>query len=454
MRNILLFLALIGAAFFGQANADPVGSPATLGGTVSSFNGLQFAVAQGGIGSPAGTMSGYVAGDNITLSCPGVTFSVSPIVGVNAISGGSVTASAVIVPGITSGVVPSGSVTCSQASTSGVGSGYQVSVTFGVIAAYLSVPSLTTGGAASNGNLYLNYAAGETFLGAGAENAYFGNKAGYGLLGLSGFNSVLGHNACGNGGTGDIGGGRNTCLGNDAGRNIQGTGLISNTIVGAGAGRNVANSWNVFLGDGAAGSNASNTPGNLTAYNSVVIGYTAGNVLGSGSGDVLIGAKAGSSLTNGSNDVIIAATSGGDNCSNGSGENNVVAFCAGGGRLLTVTGGGTPATSATVIAGSTASSAFISQNTKFTTTGCSVSSTTGGATVGKFTLGANNCSVVVVMNGATGQTAPNGWSCHAEDRTAPLIGISQTADSTTTATLSIPATAGATDVVSFSCMGY
>src|SRR5262249_31586591 len=37
----------------------------------------------------------------------------------------------------------------------------------------------------------------------------------------------------------------------------------------------------------------------------------------------------------------------------------------------------------------------ISAGTKFTTTGCSISSTTGGATAGKFTLGANTCTVVI-----------------------------------------------------------
>lgn len=93
--------------------------------------------------------------------------------------------------------------------------------------------------------------------------------------------------------------------------------------------------------------------------------------------------------------------------------------------------------------------------TKFTTTGCSVSSTTGGGSSGKFTLGANTCSVVITMAGATGITAPNGWSCYANDRTSTTVfAIQQTTDSTTTATLSIPATAGTTDVISFGCVAY
>lgn len=93
--------------------------------------------------------------------------------------------------------------------------------------------------------------------------------------------------------------------------------------------------------------------------------------------------------------------------------------------------------------------------TKFTTSGCSVSSTTGGATGGVFTVGANSCDVVVTMNGATGITGANGWTCEAHDRTSKttLIG-GESASTATTATISIPAGAGTTDVISFSCFAY
>lgn len=103
----------------------------------------------------------------------------------------------------------------------------------------------------------------------------------------------------------------------------------------------------------------------------------------------------------------------------------------------------------------TLNSGVVSGGTKFTTSGCSVSATTGGAAAGVFTLGANTCSVVITLAGATGATAPNGWTCQAHDRTAPLIVIGGESSSTaTTATVTIPATAGATDVISFSCTGY
>lgn len=97
----------------------------------------------------------------------------------------------------------------------------------------------------------------------------------------------------------------------------------------------------------------------------------------------------------------------------------------------------------------------LSAGTKFTTSGCSVSSTSGGATAGVFTLGANSCTVVVTLNGATGFTATNGWQCVAVDRTAPTVLIGGNSSSNaTTASFVIPAGAGATDVIGFACTGY
>lgn len=93
--------------------------------------------------------------------------------------------------------------------------------------------------------------------------------------------------------------------------------------------------------------------------------------------------------------------------------------------------------------------------TKFTTSGCSVSSTTGGAWAGTFTLGANSCNVVITIAGATGATVANGWTCEAHDRTAPTVLIGgESSSTTTTATIAIPAGAGTTDVISFHCHGF
>jgi hypothetical protein len=101
---------------------------------------------------------------------------------------------------------------------------------------------------------------------------------------------------------------------------------------------------------------------------------------------------------------------------------------------------------------------LLAGGTKFTAagTGCTVGTTTGGNTGGTFALAAGPCtSVVLTLNGATGSTMTNGWTCQAHDRTAPTVLIGGESSSTaTTATITIPAGAGATDVISFSCTGY
>jgi len=91
--------------------------------------------------------------------------------------------------------------------------------------------------------------------------------------------------------------------------------------------------------------------------------------------------------------------------------------------------------------------------TKFTASGCSNSTTVGGATAGKFSSGTTGaCTVVITMNGATGLTAPTGWACSASDLTTPANLMSQSASSTTTATITGTTVSG--DVISFSCIGY
>lgn len=105
------------------------------------------------------------------------------------------------------------------------------------------------------------------------------------------------------------------------------------------------------------------------------------------------------------------------------------------------------------ITGRTLVDGLISTGTKFTTSGCSVSATTGGATAGTYTSGTTGtCTVTITMNGATGLTATNGWSCWAADLTTPADLITQTASSTTTATLAGTTVSG--DVINFGCMGY
>ncbi len=98
-------------------------------------------------------------------------------------------------------------------------------------------------------------------------------------------------------------------------------------------------------------------------------------------------------------------------------------------------------------------SALYSGGTTFTATGLSVGTLVGGATAGKFTLGAGGPGTVVVTMGNSA-TAPNGWSCFASDRSTLTALVDQSADSTTTATINFPAGALSGDVVSFGCTGY
>lgn len=91
--------------------------------------------------------------------------------------------------------------------------------------------------------------------------------------------------------------------------------------------------------------------------------------------------------------------------------------------------------------------------TKFTATGCSVSSTIGGGSAGKYTSGTTGtCTVVVTINGATGSTATNGWTCWANDETTPADKIQTIASTTTTATISGTTVSG--DIISFGCIGF
>lgn len=93
--------------------------------------------------------------------------------------------------------------------------------------------------------------------------------------------------------------------------------------------------------------------------------------------------------------------------------------------------------------------------TTFTVSGCLAGLGTGTGTAGIFVLGANSCSAVVTLNGATGMIAQHGWSCDAHDRNNTAVAIrGETSSTQTTATFSIPSTAAINDVVSFSCTAY
>lgn len=106
-----------------------------------------------------------------------------------------------------------------------------------------------------------------------------------------------------------------------------------------------------------------------------------------------------------------------------------------------VVGMGTGAAGST--GGSTRGASYQSGGTTFTMSGCSATTPIGGASAGSFLSGTTGaCTVVITLNGATGITAPNGWTCAIYDLSSAInvttgLGImSQTASSTTTCTIS------------------
>lgn len=91
--------------------------------------------------------------------------------------------------------------------------------------------------------------------------------------------------------------------------------------------------------------------------------------------------------------------------------------------------------------------AIASGGTKFTASGCSNSTTVGGAVAGKFTSGTTGtCTVTITL-----PTATNGYTCYTDDLTTPLV-FTQSASTTTSCTVSGTTVTG--DIVTFMAMAY
>lgn len=89
-----------------------------------------------------------------------------------------------------------------------------------------------------------------------------------------------------------------------------------------------------------------------------------------------------------------------------------------------------------------------SGGTKFTASGCSNSTTVGGAIAGEFTSGTTGtCTVTITLPAAT-----NKWHCNAADRTTPANPIVENAATTTSSTITGTTVTG--DILGFSCMAY
>jgi hypothetical protein len=103
--------------------------------------------------------------------------------------------------------------------------------------------------------------------------------------------------------------------------------------------------------------------------------------------------------------------------------------------------------------GNASVNSVIAKGTKFTISGCAAGTTVGGATAGTFLSGTSGaCTVVITLAGASGITAPNGWTCAAEDLTTPANLISQSASSPTTCTVTGTTVSG--DKIAFAAIAY
>jgi hypothetical protein len=371
-----------------------LGTKAQFAGTVSGnalTGALTVAVAGDYTTNPTGIASGVVPNEPVT-GC--------------GLSGAQVamTMGALKYQTTTNGIYsipPSG--TISQGSSTGSGTGATFNtLSFGELVAGLQYATLSNG----QGNLFLN--AGLTYPGfSGTESTFVGYSAGSGIRGGN-FNTALGLNACGVGGTGTSGGSM-LCFGTDTGRNVA-SGAARDVIVGTGSAENISGTDDVIIGSQAATLNLTSAtqsvllgsgvaPSVVNSNGDVIIGFKADNVVGTSGNSVIIGGNqtGGASGARGpNNSVVVGAASGNGNltgfaltflgstigtttctnghrlifigtdgnvtCGGGSDSNAIVvgtqsSLTSGGSNTINIegvwkaTGTGTPSTSATTIGG-------------------------------------------------------------------------------------------------------
>lgn len=448
-------------------------STSVTGGTAAVTGGTGGTTGQGGPANLVGGAGGTTSGTGGTATVQGGTTTSGASGAINITTTNSVTSgnagTVTVQTGNGAGSANGGNLTVNLGSGGGTsGTGGAFSVTAG------------TGGAGGGGNN-----GGGVTLTAGAAAAVAGSTGGAVSI-SAGAGTSTGTGAAGNsvtlaagnaGGSGaNAGGGVTIRAGNATGASSAGNLLLQGGTTGTAIG-NGYESVTILGGQ----SSVAIKPGigsNTDTASVFIAGGNAGIATVGGS-DVLIrgGPPGGSGQVGG--DVVLRTGGGAITSSNGNiifgdyntsnGQPGVIFTFNGNTGALGVNGATYGSTGNLLMSNSSTAApswtntipsvttfpAIISGSTKFTTSGCSVSSTTGGAAAGVFTLGANSCTVVITINGATGATSNNGWTCQAHDRTAPatLIG-GESSSTTTTASITIPAGAGATDVISFSCTGY
>lgn len=105
-----------------------------------------------------------------------------------------------------------------------------------------------------------------------------------------------------------------------------------------------------------------------------------------------------------------------------------------------------------VATGFSYSAGMASVGTKFTASGCTNSTTVGGATAGSYHSGTTGtCTVTITMGNSL--SAPNGWDCTANDQTTPAD-KQQTISGGSQTTAVLSGTTASGDVISFHCIGY
>jgi hypothetical protein len=191
------------------------------------------------------------------------------------------------------------------------------------------------------------------------------------------------------------------------------------------------------------------TPGDCTKWQQVGVLADAGAACGSGSAGIGPGSVGQlcifTSTTNCTGTAASTVTVGTATNIAGGAANNIPYQTGAGGTSFV-------AASASTIADIGATTAYTISGT-----GCTPTITHAGPFGGTFTLASGPCTAVTIeINGATGFTAPYGYHCSVGDQTAMNAGTwipawIQSASTTTTATLPIPAAAATTDVISFNC---
>ena len=221
---------------------------------------------------------------------------------------------------------------------------------------------------------------------------------------------------------------------------------------------------NVFVGGGGTYNTTGNSNtangyvalyANTTGSNNTANGMYALNANTTGNSNTANGYAAGRYITGGSTGALTVANSvfdGYQTMAKADGDTNeiIVGYTATGQGSNTATIGNASVTDTYSGQGSGRfdGTGFVSTGST-SVSGCSLTASSGGATAGKFSSGTSGSCVVTVTPGFT---APNGFSCFANDITTPADKLQQLSVSQTTPTIGGTTLSG--DVITWGCIAY